>query len=217
MKMKNNIIKRFYRKSSKYDLVLSPLQNEILIGLMLGDLTAERRNINSNTRLHFKQSLKNKDYIDHLYEIFKDFCGSLPKTMSKFDSRPNKMKTYEAIKFQTLSLPCFNIYRDIFYDLNGIKFIPQNLEELLTTRGLAYWIMDDGYKSKTGIYISTESFKKEDLFIIQNLFKNKFNLDCGIHKTTNGYRIYIFESSKENLINLIKPYFLPLFYYKLNL
>ena len=76
MNMKYNIIKRFYRKSSKYDLVLSPFQKEILIGMMLGDLTAEKKNINSNTRLHFKQSLKNKEYIDHLYEIFKDFCGS---------------------------------------------------------------------------------------------------------------------------------------------
>ena len=82
---------------------------------MLGDLTAEKRNINTNTRLHFKQSLKNKEYIEHLYDIFKDFCGSPPKIMSKFDNRPNKNKEYTSIKFQTLSLPCFNYYRENFY------------------------------------------------------------------------------------------------------
>jgi len=48
------------------------------------------------------------------------------------------MKIYTAIKFQTLSLPCFNIYRNLFYDLNGIKIIPDNIEELLTPVSLAY-------------------------------------------------------------------------------
>ena len=43
---------------------------------MLGDLFAEKRNPNSNTRLQFKQSVKNKAYIDYLYSIFKDYCNS---------------------------------------------------------------------------------------------------------------------------------------------
>ena len=54
---------RFYRKSSKYDLELNADLKEIIIGLMLGDLFAEKRNPNSNTRLQFKQSSKNKKYI----------------------------------------------------------------------------------------------------------------------------------------------------------
>lgn len=78
---------------------------------MLGDLTAEKPGINSNTRLQFKQSLKNRIYIEHLYSLFQEFCGSKPIIMSKFDSRPNKLKEYSSIKFQTLSLPCFNQYR----------------------------------------------------------------------------------------------------------
>jgi len=45
--------------------------------------------------------------------------------MSNFDNRPNKMKEYTSIKFQTLSLPCFNKYREMFYTNNGIKIIPQ--------------------------------------------------------------------------------------------
>jgi hypothetical protein len=76
--MKNNVNKvfaRFYRVSAKSNLELSPELSEIIIGLMLGDLYAERKNLNSNTRLQFKQSNKNKDYIDHLYNLFKEFCG----------------------------------------------------------------------------------------------------------------------------------------------
>ena len=40
---------------------------------MLGDIHAERKNANSNTRIQFKQSIKNKAYIDHLYFLFKNY------------------------------------------------------------------------------------------------------------------------------------------------
>ena len=115
--MKNlNFIIRNYRTSKKAHLELSNELNEVIIGSMLGDLTAEKPSLNSNTRLQFKQSLKNRLYIEHLYLLFQEFCGSKPLIMSKFDNRPNKMKEYSSIKFQTLSLPCFNKFRDLFYD-----------------------------------------------------------------------------------------------------
>src|ERR1051325_5368072 len=111
---------RSYRTSSKAHLQVSNHLEEIIIGTMLGDLSAERPNENCNTRLQFKQSTKNIEYINHIYSIFQDFCGSPPKIMSKFDKRPNKMKEYSAIKFQTLSLPCFNKYRELFYNSEGV-------------------------------------------------------------------------------------------------
>ena len=43
-------------------------------------------------------------------------------------------------------MPCLNYYHELFYKDN-VKIIPINLEELLTARGLAYFIMDDGGKS----------------------------------------------------------------------
>jgi len=75
--------------------------------------------------------------------------------------------------------------------------------------------MDDGYKYNKSLYISTESFKKNELTLLINILKKKFNLNCSLHKTTNGLRIYIFSTSMENLINLVKPYFISHFYYKL--
>lgn len=156
------LIKRDYRKSSKYHLKLTNLLKEIIIGTMLGDLTAEKKNKNSNTRLHFKQSIKNGIYINHLFNLFQNFCGSSPILLSYFDKRPNKMKKYYSKKFVTLSLPCFNKYRELFYNTEGKKIIPKNIEFLLTPISLAYWIMDDGYKRGNGLYISTESFSLKE-------------------------------------------------------
>ena len=218
--MKNNInlmFVRFYRKSSKYDLELNADLKEIIIGLMLGDLFAEKRNPNSNTRLQFKQSIKNKVYIEHLYSIFKDYCNSEPKITTSIDQRPGKKDLNISIKFWTQSLPCFNQFRELFYDELGIKYIPSNLDEIITPRSLAYWAMDDGYKSGKGFYFCTESYTLEDNIKLSQILKNRFNLECGIHKHTNGHRLYVFSRSKDILLELIKPYLIEHFYYKFDL
>ena len=121
---------RYYRKFSKFNLKLNKELEEIIVGLMLGDLFAEKVSIKSNTRLQFKQSSKNKDYISHLYSLFKEYCGSKPKVLSYFDNRPNKNQTYFSIKFNTYSLPCFNRFRLLFYNEKGVKIIPENLDSL---------------------------------------------------------------------------------------
>lgn len=136
--IKNRILLRCYRTSAKAHLNLTPELEEIVIGSMLGDLTAEKPSAKHNTRLQFKQSKVNLVYVNHLYELFKEYCGSKPINISRFDNRLNKMKTYHAVKFQTLSLPCFNKFKELFYNSEGVKIIPRNLEELLTARGLAY-------------------------------------------------------------------------------
>jgi len=80
----NNLFKRFYRTSKKAHLIVSDELNDIIIGSMLGDLTAEKPNTKSNTRLQFKQSIKNRLYIDPAaggYLLLQEFCGSPPLIM----------------------------------------------------------------------------------------------------------------------------------------
>lgn len=206
----------YYRKSTKFYLELTKELEEMIIGLMLGGLFAEKISFNSNTRLQFKQSSKNKEYIDHLYSLFKEYCGSEPKVFSYFDHRPNKNKSYFSIKFSTYSLPCFNKFRFLFYNDEGVKIISDNLESLLTARGLAYWLMDDGYKSGNGFYFCTESYTLNENLKLAEILKNQFNLNCGVHKHTNGYRLYINSSSQKDLLQLVKPYLISHFYHKLD-
>jgi hypothetical protein len=208
---------RYYRKSAKFNLELSDDLKNAIIGLMLGDLHAEKRNPNSNTRLQFKQSIVNKPYIDHLYSMFKAYCSSEPKITSSRDNRPGKKEFNVSIKFWSQSLPCFNLFRELFYDASGLKYIPLNLEEMLTPGGLAYWAMDDGYKSGKGFYFCTESFSLADNNRLSQILKDKFNLSCGVHKHTNGYRLYVFSSSRDELLRLIQPYLISHFNYKFDL
>lgn len=77
--------------------------------------------------------------------------------------------------------------------------------------------MDDGCKFGKGNYICTDSFTLNEHIFLVDILKSKFNLDCSYHRNKNSYRLYIFSSSRDKLVSLIKPYLISHFYYKLDL
>lgn len=97
----NQILVRFYRKSAKFDLKLTIELEEIIVGLMQGDLFAEKIKPNSKTRLQFKllRTNKNKIYIDHLYSLYREYCNSEPKVTTSIDNRPGKKELNVSVKF----------------------------------------------------------------------------------------------------------------------
>jgi hypothetical protein len=58
---------------------------EILVGLFLGDLHAEKRS--KNTRLKFGQGVVHKEYLLHLYEMFQIFCSATPNKINRLPHR----------------------------------------------------------------------------------------------------------------------------------
>lgn len=210
------LLTRFYRTSPKAHLILTQLLLEVGIGLMLGDIHAEKPSAKHNTRLQFHHSEVQGFYMVHLWDLFKDYCNAGPFGASFKDTRPNRMKTYFSVRFNTLSIPCFNIFRELFYNSSGVKFIPSNLGEYFTACSLAYWFMDDGYKALSGYYFCTESFSENDINILLALLRTKYSLTCSAHKTTNGLRIYIHKESIEQFNKLIGPFILEEFRYKLH-
>ena len=46
----------------------------------------------------------------------------------------------------------------MFYDSNNLKIVPLNIKNLLTPRGLAYWIMVDGSLQNKGLHLNTYGF-----------------------------------------------------------
>jgi len=51
---------------------LTKTQKQILFGVILGDVHLETQNKGKTYRVKFAQSEKHKEYLFHLYEIFKD-------------------------------------------------------------------------------------------------------------------------------------------------
>lgn len=129
--------KRLSKEERSKIYIKSPL-DEIIIGLLLGDGHLQRRHTNS--RFIFAQSSlreHHSSYFWHVYSLFSPFLSkefqAKPRTF--LDKRTNK--TYGSIAFATLTLPCFNKYKDLFYNSNQ-KIVPNNISQLLTPIGLAY-------------------------------------------------------------------------------
>src|SRR5579871_5564353 len=154
-----------------------PLEiKELIIGRILGDSYLEITKGCINARMTFNHSTKQKEYIFHLYDQLKE----LTKTPPKLFSYILNSKTYETYKFNTLNYTFLTELYKIFY-VNNIKIIPLNIEEYLSSRALAYWAMDDGYKQGSCFVLSTDSFTKEEVELLITVLKTKFDLDCTLY------------------------------------
>ena len=204
---------------SKFN-IKSPL-NEILVGILLGDGHVQKRSLNGNSRFMYGQSslrIHHLNYFKHVLNLFKPYLSETFKLKEKTfkDNRTNN--TYKSVNFATLSLPCFNQYKSLFYK-NNQKIVPINIQELLTPIGLAYWIMDDGSIQNKGLHLNTYAFNSEDVLKLKSTLENLFgnnSLKCSIHKHKKGNRIYIFGESMDILRNNISVHMHEDMLYKLN-
>ena len=195
--------------------------DEIIIGLLLGDGHIQTRN--GNSRFIYAQSSLRKhhlNYFYHIFDLFKPFISKdfVPKPRTFVDKKTNN--TYSSIYFATLTLPCFNSYRNLFYNKENKKIVPSNISKLLTPRGLAYWIADDGSLQNKGLHLSTYGFPLEEVNLListlETLFAPNFIIKCSIHTHKKGYRIYIWEESMNKIRDRISPYMHKDMLYKIN-
>jgi hypothetical protein len=216
--MKNNLNSTkpgFLTQTERKELLLTPDLREILVGLLLGDIHAQKRS--RNTNLFFEQGVLHEDYLLHLYDLFKSYCLSGPKLSVR---APNKItgKIYSSLRFQTMALPCFNEFYELFF-MHGPKVVPSNIKELLTPLSLAYWICDDGtFEKKTqAIILCTECFDLAGVTLLTKVLVDNFKLDCTIYAGATGHRIRILKKSLPDAQALLKDIMPPMMQYKIGL
>ena len=208
-------------KSDRTKITIESPLNEIMIGLLLGDGHIQKRSINGNSRFIYGQSslrLHHLNYFNHVFELFKPYLSKdfNPKKISFTDKRSNKK--YSSVQFATLSLPCFNYYKELFYNENK-KIVPSNIQNLLSPRGLAYWIMDDGSLQNKGLHLNTYGFSNQDVLKLKSTLENMFGentLKCSIHKHKKGERIYIWGESMGVVRHNISKFMHKNMLYKIN-
>ena len=152
-------------------------------------------------------------------DLFKPYLSNdfNVKEKSFIDKRTNIK--YSSVNLATLSLPCFNYYKNIFYNSNNLKIVPSNINKLLTPRGLAYWIMDDGSLQNKGLHLNTYGFNHEDILSLKSTLENIFgenSLKCSIHKHSKGQRIYVWEESMGLIRDNISKFMHEVMLYKID-
>ncbi len=206
--MRSIVIENYKKKLS-----LSDRQKEILIGMILGDGHLEKLYTPELSRLKVEHSYKQKEYVNWLYNEFKNWVRTKPKEKTK------KVwgKVHKNYGFCTYGHRLLGNYQSDFYSEKK-KVIPDKLFKSITSLSLAVWFMDDGsIKSNRhkGIFLNTQSFIQKDVKKLQNVLQNKFGISSTTRKDGLNEQIYLGGKSGEEFIKLIKPYIIPSLVYKI--
>jgi len=183
---------------------ISKFQKEVLIGLILGDAHLEQSLNGLSYRLKIEQSIQKKEYIDHLYILFKDWTLSPPK-----QKRNN-------LYFQTRYSRSLVFFGKQFYK-DKKKIIPKLIHRWLTPIAIAYWYMDDGSiksKQSKGVFFNTQGYVFKEVCLLAKILNNNYHLKTSIRKQKVGYQIYVSGYSYELLRNIIYPFLISSMYYK---
>ena len=198
------------------NITLDDNLEQVLVGNILGDVYMRRFSTKANTRIVFRQGSINAAYLLHLYSLYQTFVNTPPSVTTITDSATGK--TRYNLSFTTLALPCFNPLYEKFY-VNGKKVVPANIADILTPVGLAFWIMDDGGFTGTGLKIYTNAFSQDELNLLVEALDKKFSIKASIHKSSieNQRTIYILKKQLPLVIDLVKEHMHPSMLYKLNI
>lgn len=209
-----NKLKDEYKKTLK----LSQQQRNIIVGTLLGDGYLDLHGTKPSYRYYFSQKELNKDYVYHIYSYFEDWCSQEPKNAKSGKNIQDKDTTF--VYFRTCVHPSFIFYANQFYLDNPNtnkreKVVPKLLHKWLTAEALAYWFMDDGSKNSSGYLLNTQNFTLKEQERLADALGRKFNFEINLHKDRNNYRLYITAKSRDSFTNIISPFILPCFKYKL--
>lgn len=197
---------------------LTQYQRSVLIGMILSDACIIKTN--KYPYVKFEQGYLQKEFVENLFDIFKTHSFS-EEISIRYKKNNDKIHSYW---FKTFSHPTFELEYDLFYNNNcKDKTIKSNLiTNHVDEISLAYWIMGDGYFHKRDkIYsLHTEGFTYNECLIISIELNKKYNLNSSVKlaKETSTRKLYkiVFTARDSSIIsNLIKPYILPIFKYKI--
>lgn len=183
-------------------------QEQVLLGSLLGDGGVYYRNKTYNLKKQNSYNyLEAHDLKQEEYLLWKN---NILHFNFKFDNKNNCWvnKTNNS----------FKQYRELFYP-DEKKIVTREILDKLEPLGIAVWFMDDGcydYRGKL-ISIATHCFGLEGNQIIQQYFKERFNIDCKINKHYFNYYISFNVENTKKFIEIVKSYVtqIPCMVYKI--
>lgn len=199
-------------------------QKEILFGLLLGNTSLQTYTGGKTWRIRFIQGDKNKKYLFHLYNVFIKYVKTAPKeSWSTSGSKaPLLGKEESRWTFNTTVQIIGLKFSKFFYLRFGGKYkkvMPnkKTLSKYLTPIALAYWFMDNGFLKSNCLsyYLCTDCFELQDLKVLREVFKEKYDIDISFHKQRLSYRVYIPKRESKKFYNLIEKFVYISMRYKL--
>ncbi len=190
----------------------SAIQQEVLIGTILGDGRLESRSKNGSARLRVHHAESQRDFLFWKYQVFQNLVTREPWQVTWIGKQTGNK--YSAWFFHTKTLSTLRELHQLFYPA-GKKIIPINIEDLLTPRALAVWFMDDGCMTPSSAILNTQCFSKLEQEILRSWFQNYLGIETKFNKDRLTYRLCMNKESARELSEIISPYVPKCMHYKL--
>jgi recombination protein RecA len=194
--------------SRSFDVDLSPNQESVLIGTLLGDASLAMHG--HHARLHVKHKAAHRRLAEFKWKVFEDFT-SMP--LHEFDQRLGR-KRYPCVQFVTRTSPVFTTWRRRFYR-DGRKRVPNDINMLLTPLAIAVWFMDDGSADHCGVTIQTHSFDQNEVERLSRALLEGFDIVATMRANKGRWILYVGKRELPRFRSLVQPFVLEDLEYKL--
>ena len=194
--------------SRSFDVDLSPDQESVLIGTLLGDGCLAMHG--HHARLHVKHKAVHRSLAEFKRSTFESF---LSMALHEFDQRLGS-KRYPCVQFVTRTSPVFTHWRRRFYG-DGRKQVPGDITDLLTPLAIAVWFMDDGSADQSGVTIQTHSFDHAEVEQLARALSEGFDIVATIRANKGRSILYIGKQSLPTFESIVRPFILDDLEYKL--
>lgn len=195
----------------KRSLQLTKRQRAIVVGTLLGDGHLETRD-GRTYRLRIEHSIKQKEYVDWLYNELKEWVRAVPQMRTVHSQFPQGHQAEsQKYGFITYAHGALRFYGQQFYTKDGKKIVPKLINKMLTPISIAIWYLDDGSvksnRHRTYI-IHSHGYTNPELKRLQKtLFR--FRIKTTLHRQNRAeglyWRIYVSSESAKKIRGLLEP------------
>lgn len=191
-------------------VVLSGIQQAIVVGSLLGDANLCANWSKTNYRMQVRHSQHQEEYVWWKYNQLKEIVITPPKVYE-----PTR-----CVHFRTVSHPTLTVLHKIFYS-HGKKMITAEMQHFIEDPVVvAVWFMDDGNVCRHnnnvyGYHLNTQSFSQSENQSLQTVFGAVWGLRCTVQKNNGYYRLYFGAEEADDFRALIQPHIIPTMRYKL--
>lgn len=174
---------------------------DVVIGSLLGDGTLLRTTAGYCFRDH--HGLQQRALLNWKYYCLRRFVRTPPNVSGS------------GCYFRTVTHPELTALRAVFYD-GQRKIVPLDLlQQALTPRALAVWIMDDGAADGGQLRINTQSFTESECAGLVTLLEQRFEVTFRVNYDKGKPRLRCAAGSMERLRGLVSAHVLPSLSYKI--
>lgn len=168
----------YVRKLLVYRVKLTPRQESIVVGCVLGDgyLNKSTR----NAMLYFSQTVRRCNSVSWLQKELQPFT---PGSVCEFTTVTVTGVMSITAYMYTVHHPEFTKFHKMFY-LNGKKVVPSNIGDYLDELALAVWFMGDGHTDRVYSTLCSQSFSSSEGTLLLEVLREKFNLEGHIIPAT---------------------------------